>query len=252
MSKPGGRPVERLLGSAGLRLSRGAEFADHVPRDHRGAAPAERWRAGEALDSLHQKNALAAGLPIEQPVGLVGLVELPAIRKQMVDVDLVVGDKARAIGLDGGGKGPRCNNGKLLAQHVGADLDSDVAAFADETGGAPFARGTDGDDAAGGGAGCIERDIGAQAGVRSLIAAGASLLPGSIRASAPNSLARASRSALTSSARRARPSPRRTASPKGPGTLADKGDGVAAGEIDPPQRLVGGAGAAGDRRAGGE
>ncbi len=34
--------------------------------------------------------------------------------------------------------------------------------------------------------------------------------------------------------------------------LADNGDGVAAGEIDPPQRLVGGAGAAGDRRAGGE
>src|SRR5215469_11554189 len=54
----------------------------------------------------HQKHALAAGLPVEQPVGLVRLRQLPAIREQMLDVDLAIGDEGRALGLDDRGERP--------------------------------------------------------------------------------------------------------------------------------------------------
>ena len=103
-----GRLVDRFARSAGLRLSRRAQPArpaDHVSRNHRRAAPADRRRAGEAVGS-QQKHALAARLLVEQPVSLIGLFELPAIGEQMIDADLAVGDKARAIRLDRCGKSP--------------------------------------------------------------------------------------------------------------------------------------------------
>src|SRR5579862_2258010 len=72
---------------------------------------------------LQQKHALAAGLAIEQLIGRLGLCQLPAIREQVLDVDLVVGDEARAVGLDGGGESPRADDGELLAQHLRTDVD---------------------------------------------------------------------------------------------------------------------------------
>src|SRR5580700_1781561 len=114
--------------------------------------PATPWRGNSPARSttrfwtfcggtdLHQEHAFAAGLLIEQLVGRLGLVELPTIREQMLDVDLVVGDEARAVGLDGRGERPRADDGELLAQHLRADIDRHVAAFADETGDAPGPR----------------------------------------------------------------------------------------------------------------
>src|SRR6202035_6032014 len=77
--------------------------------------------------NLHQEHAFAAGLAVEQLIGRLGLRELPAIREQMLDIDLVVGDEARAVGLDGRGKSPRADDGELLTQHLRADLDGHVA-----------------------------------------------------------------------------------------------------------------------------
>src|ERR1700719_4028959 len=72
---------------------------------------------------LHQKHTFAAGLAVEQPVGLVGLRKLPAIGEQMLDVDLVVGDEARAVGLDGRGESPPADDGELLAPTLWADIE---------------------------------------------------------------------------------------------------------------------------------
>ena len=48
---------------------------------------------------LHQEHALAGGLGVEQAIGLFRLVELPLMREQAVDIDLVLDAEARAIGL---------------------------------------------------------------------------------------------------------------------------------------------------------
>jgi hypothetical protein len=48
---------------------------------------------------LHQEDALAGGLRVEQAVGLFRLVELPLVGEEAVDVDLALDDEARAIGL---------------------------------------------------------------------------------------------------------------------------------------------------------
>lgn len=59
-----------------------------------------RCEAGvDARDSRWQDDALAGCLRIEYAVGLLGLVELPAVRKQLVDGDVVVGHELGAFGL---------------------------------------------------------------------------------------------------------------------------------------------------------
>src|SRR6516225_4557848 len=52
------------------------------------------------------EDAFAAGLAVEQPIGLLGLGQLPAMREQVVDCDLAVGDEAGAVRLSNRGKGP--------------------------------------------------------------------------------------------------------------------------------------------------
>src|SRR5437867_1818619 len=47
----------------------------------------------------HQEDALAGGLGVEQFVGLLGLVEPPAVGEEGLDVDPAVGDELRAFGL---------------------------------------------------------------------------------------------------------------------------------------------------------
>ena len=49
--------------------------------------------------ALHNKYAFAGRLPIEQFVSLVGLIELPAVREEVVYLDLAVGNERRALGL---------------------------------------------------------------------------------------------------------------------------------------------------------
>src|ERR1700681_2589930 len=117
----------------------------------------------EPRAGLHQEHALAAALTVEQLIGRLGLRQLPTIREQMLDVDLVVGDEARTVGLDGRGECPRADDGELFAQHLRADVDGHVAAFADETDDSPGPRAAHRDQAAVRRAGRVERAVGAGA-----------------------------------------------------------------------------------------
>src|SRR5262249_54824643 len=48
----------------------------------------------------HQEHALAVDLFVEQLIGLLGLVELPAMGEQLIDIDAALDREARAFGLD--------------------------------------------------------------------------------------------------------------------------------------------------------
>src|SRR5581483_217648 len=87
--------------------------------------------------SRRQDDALADRLRVEHAVGLLGLVEAPAVREELLHVDLVVGDELGAVGLALLGEGPRADQRHLPAQHVGAHVEGDLAALADEAGRAP-------------------------------------------------------------------------------------------------------------------
>src|SRR6185295_19299418 len=89
---------------------------------------------------LENDDALAGRLGVENAVGLVGLLELPAVREQRVDVDAVVDREARALELPHRAEGPRADDGELLAQHVAAHVEGDVAALAHEAHRAPGLR----------------------------------------------------------------------------------------------------------------
>src|SRR5262249_56464218 len=77
------------------------------------------------------------GLCVEAAVGLVGLLDAPAVGEDALELDLVVGDEARAFEHAHGAEGPRADQRDLAAQEVGADVQGDVAALADVAGGAP-------------------------------------------------------------------------------------------------------------------
>jgi hypothetical protein len=47
----------------------------------------------------HQEHAFAGGLGVEQTVGFLGLVELPLMREQAVDIDLALDAEPGAFGL---------------------------------------------------------------------------------------------------------------------------------------------------------
>src|SRR5436190_1379423 len=87
-----------------------------------------------------QDDALARGLGVEQAIGLLGLVEAPAVREQLLDVDLAVRDEFGTVGLALLGEGPRPDQRHLPAQHVRADVEGHLAALADEAGRAPGAH----------------------------------------------------------------------------------------------------------------
>ena len=48
------------------------------------------WRPGMTAYSLplHQEHAFAINLPVEQLIGLAGLIDIPAMGEQFVDVDV--------------------------------------------------------------------------------------------------------------------------------------------------------------------
>src|SRR5215813_7967554 len=73
--------------------------------------------------------AFAGRLRVEQFVGLVGLVERPAMGEQRLDIDAAIGDEAGAFLLADRGEGPRRDDRELLPQHVG--INSNCPASAD-------------------------------------------------------------------------------------------------------------------------
>jgi len=96
--------------------------------------------AGLNLAVLVRNNhPLARRLGIEFPIGLLGLVQGPAVGEEGFDVDVVVGDEFGAVGLALGREGSGADQGDLAAQHVGADIDHHVAALAHIAGRAPGA-----------------------------------------------------------------------------------------------------------------
>src|SRR6185437_475848 len=91
----------------------------------------------------HQEYTLAVDLLVEQLIGLLGLVELPAMGEQLIDVYAALDRKARAFGLDDVRKCPGCDQRQLPAEQMRADVDMHVAAFADEAHGPPYLGGAD-------------------------------------------------------------------------------------------------------------
>src|SRR6185437_4515650 len=86
----------------------------------------------EGGGKLHQEDAFAVGLLVEQLVGFVRLVERPFVGEQAVDVDPALDAERGALGLDDVREGPGGQQGDLPPQQVRADIDRHVAAFADE------------------------------------------------------------------------------------------------------------------------
>jgi len=57
-------------------------------------------RAAQRLAwSSHYKHAFAARLLIKHPIGILGLLKLPAVGEQVVDRNFSIGDEACAVGL---------------------------------------------------------------------------------------------------------------------------------------------------------
>src|SRR5713226_1427476 len=105
------------------------------------------WTASLFLrtrSASHQENAFAVRLLVEQLVGLLRLVECPAVREQLVDIDLALDAELGALGLDDGGESPGSDQRHLAPEQVRADVDRHVPAFADETHGAPDLRAANG------------------------------------------------------------------------------------------------------------
>src|SRR5258708_8835451 len=105
------------------------------------------WTASLFLptrSASHQENAFAVRLLVEQLISLFRLVERPAVREQLVDIDLAFDAERGALGLDHGGESPRGDQRHLAPEQVRADVDRDVAALADETHGAPDLRAANG------------------------------------------------------------------------------------------------------------
>src|SRR5688572_30839077 len=93
--------------------------------------PSGRVSNGSMRKSSEQEDALAGSLGVEQLVGLVGLVEGPALGEQALDVDAAVSDEACALALDHRGEGPGADHRQLLPDHVAANVERDAAALAD-------------------------------------------------------------------------------------------------------------------------
>src|SRR6185437_3118588 len=100
------------------------------------SAAAGHWRAADhsvaaaqrSRRRSHQEDALAGALAVEQPIGLLGLIERPAMGEQAVDVDPASRDEVGAFGLADAREGPGRDQGELLTQEVAADVERDAAA----------------------------------------------------------------------------------------------------------------------------
>src|SRR5882757_2666250 len=98
--------------------------------------------AGDSASN--QEDAFAVRLLVEQRVSLLRLAERPAVREQLVDIDLALDAELGALGLDDSGESPGCDQRHLAPEQVRADIDRDVPALAHETHGAPDLRAANG------------------------------------------------------------------------------------------------------------
>src|SRR6516165_7368675 len=204
------------------------------------------------LRLLHQEHALAGGLGVEQTIGLFGLVELPAAGEQLLDIDLALDDKARAVGLPLPREGPGADDRQLLAQHVGADVDRHIVAFADKAHRTPDLGAAHRRYATLGLARGVEGEIGTAVGqvldgTHRVVRTWVDRFPGPefLRASQPLGTHIERNDARTHRGGELR---RRQADR----ALAKQRDRVVAGNLQPAQGAIGGPGAAGDRRSGRE
>src|SRR5215831_12735616 len=94
-----------------------------------------------SLTSGRQDDGLASRLRVEEPVVFLGLLEPPAVREEPLHVHVALGDELGAFGLALLGERPRPHQRHLPAQEIRADVERDLTALADETGGAPRAYG---------------------------------------------------------------------------------------------------------------
>src|SRR5204863_8157042 len=89
--------------------------------------------------SAEDKNGLARGLRVKQPVRSFRLVEIEPMRHQSLERHFPVHNEARALRLPRDAERPRCVNGQLTTQQVLADVEGGCSAFADECDATPCA-----------------------------------------------------------------------------------------------------------------
>src|SRR5215813_6149959 len=124
---------------------RRVELIRHPPlRHHRSrrrcAVDLGKIRRRAPADSGWQDHSLAGRLRVEQPVGLLRLLERPAVREQLLDVDLHVGDELGALGLPLLRERPRADECHLPAQEIRAHVERHLPALAHEARRAPRAH----------------------------------------------------------------------------------------------------------------
>src|SRR5256885_2118067 len=234
-------------------------IAERAPRPNSAAAPAANSTARNVLrdpmsmrilrGSVDQEHAFAGGLGVEQLVGLVRLVELPAVGEQFFDVDLAVDDELRALGLTDLREGPRRDDCQLLPEHVGADIDRHLVALADKAGRAPHFRGAHRGDAPFRLARRIEREFGAVT-LRQILDR-ADRVVGARVDGFPGAELLGALETLLADIERDDPRPHRVRQLRrgeADRPLPEDRDRVIARQLDPAQRAIGRAGAAGDRR----
>src|SRR3954467_10975882 len=83
---------------------------------------------------LEKEDALAGALAVELAVGLVGLLEAPAVGEDALERNALFGDELGALAHAHGAEGPGADEGDLAAQQVRAHVERHVAAFADVAG----------------------------------------------------------------------------------------------------------------------
>src|SRR6267378_3533441 len=87
------------------------------------------------------------------------LLELPAVREDLLERNAIVDHEARAFGLPHRAERPRADQGELLAQQVAAHIERHLATLADEADGSPGLRRANCGESRGGNPGAIERKI---------------------------------------------------------------------------------------------
>src|SRR5437899_13040614 len=137
-------PISSAVSDAGPRRRRSTAGRSASPtrRGSRrstsaGSRPVTTVSPTVSAEALEDEDALARGLRVEEAVGLLGLVETPAMREQRAERNFAVGDEARAFFLAGVRERPRGVQGDLTPQQVLADLERDVVALAHERDPAP-------------------------------------------------------------------------------------------------------------------
>src|SRR4030095_2285468 len=161
------RQNRAAAGSAAPQLSQWAMSGDPHSRQNFACGGLSVWQRTQviatAARSRGQDDRLARGLRVEQPVGLLRLLEAPAVREQALHVDLPVGDEFGAFGLPLLRERPGADQRDLPAQEIRAHVERHLTALAHEARGAPGAHRAHRGRARLGRRGGVERLVGALA-----------------------------------------------------------------------------------------